>query len=66
MSTVTLEIPKKYKTLISTDKEIKKISKYFIDDYLKELYEDKILKEKLAKNEDFLELNNSLEQVLWK
>ena len=63
MTTITLEIPNKYKDIIDK-KEIKKISSYFVDDYLKEKHQDKILKEKLSNNNEYQELNKSLEKAL--
>lgn len=65
MTTITLEIPNKFKNILSTDTQLKKFSSYFVEDYLQELYEDMNTKNELENNSYDKELNNKLKIALW-
>lgn len=65
MTTITLEIPNKFKNILSNDTQLKKFSSYFVEDYLQELYEDMDTKNELENNSYDKELNNKLKIALW-
>lgn len=65
MATISLEIPSKFKNILSTETQLKKFSSYFVEDYLQELYEDMKIKNELENNSYDKELNNKLKIALW-
>lgn len=65
MTTMTIQVPDKFKAIISSNTQIKKITSYFIEDYLVELYQDNKTKQELENNLYDKELNNKLKIALW-
>lgn len=65
MATITIQIPDKFKTIALDNNQVKKITSYFIEDYLTELNQDNITKQQLENNLYDIELNNKLKKALW-
>jgi hypothetical protein len=65
MTTLTIQVPDKFKSIFSTEAESKKITSYFVEDYLQELYQDMQTKNELENNSYDKELNNKLKMALW-
>lgn len=65
MTSVTLQVPDKFHTLLSDRKQLHKITSYIVDDYLTELYQDVLTKQESEKNEYDKDLNNQLKKALW-
>jgi hypothetical protein len=64
MTTITIQVPDKFKTILSSNIEVTKITSYFIEDYLIELYQDNQTKQELKNNLYDKELNNKLKITL--
>lgn len=64
MTTLTIQVPDKYKTILQSDAQLKIITSYFIEDYLIELYQDAHTKTELENNKHDKDLNNSLKKAL--
>lgn len=65
MTTLTIQVPDKFKGIFSTEAESRKITSYFIEDYLQELYQDRETKKDLENNSYDKELNSKLKMALW-
>jgi hypothetical protein len=64
MTSVTLQVPDKFHTLLSDTKQLHKITSYIVDDYLTELYQDALTKQESEKSEYDKDLNNQLKKAL--
>jgi|GEM_PF-3161638 len=60
MTTLTINIPDKFKNIVSDNNQVDKISYYIVEDYLTELYQDSQTKTELEKNSYDKELNNKI------
>jgi len=65
MTTLTINIPDKFKNIVSDNNQVDKISYYIVEDYLTELYQDSQTKTELEKNSYDKELNNKIKSALW-
>ena len=65
MTTLTLQIPNKYKSIITQNEQLEKITSYFINDYLSELYQDSQTKKELENNPYDKILNSRLKSAIW-
>ena len=64
MTSVTIEIPDRYKIIVSDKNMIKIMKSYIIEEYLEELFQDSITKKELENNDYDIELNNRLKKVI--
>lgn len=64
MTSVTIQVPDKFKTVLKNDGQLQKIASYFVEDYLVELYQDAQTKVELESNKHDKDLNIALKKVL--
>ncbi|HBA44786.1 TPA: hypothetical protein DEG21_04735 [Patescibacteria group bacterium] len=64
MTTLTLQIPNKYKSIVTQNEQLEKITSYFINDYLSELYQDSKTKKELENNPYDKILNSRLKSAI--
>lgn len=55
MTTLTIQVPDEFKIIVSDSIQMKRITSYFVEDYLAELYQD---------NKTKIELENSYYQPI--
>lgn len=60
MTTLTIQVPDEFKIIVSDSIQMKRITSYFVEDYLAELYQDNKTKIELENNLYDTELNNKL------
>lgn len=65
MTTLTIQVPDKFRIIMSDNTQIKRITSYLVEDYLTELYQDNKTKIELENNSYDTELNNKLKTALW-
>ncbi len=64
MASVTIQIPDKFKTIVTSNTQLKRITSYFVEDYLIELYQDAQTKSLLENNKQDKEINTALKTTL--
>ncbi len=65
MTTLTIQVPDEFKIIVSDSIQMKRITSYFVEDYLAELYQDNKTKIELENNLYDTELNNKLKLAVW-
>ncbi|NDK08914.1 hypothetical protein EOM39_06785 [Candidatus Gracilibacteria bacterium] len=64
MTTITIKVPDKYKSVLSDKTQLERVTSYFIDDYLLELYQDSQTKKELENNSYDKLLNTKIKSAL--